>query len=124
MNDISYNNDQDTPISFFKKEVKKFIVNRNWTKYHTPKNLIQAIQIEAAELSQLFLFKDVKKEDIMSDKKLLGNISDEISDVFIYLISLINALGLDLTEIFINKMKNNKAKYTLDEFNSGVYYKK
>jgi len=124
MNDISYNGDQDTPISFFKKEVNRFIVKRNWTKYHTPKNLIQAIQIEAAELSEIFLFKDFKKEDIMSDKKLLGNISDEISDVFIYLISLINALGLDLTEIFINKIEKNKVKYTLDEFNSGIYFKK
>ena len=124
MNDIHYNGDQDTPISFFKKEVNCFIVKRNWTKYHTPKNLIQAIQIEAAELSEIFLFKDFKKEDIMSDKKLLGNISDEISDVFIYLISLINALDLDLTEIFINKMEKNRVKYTLDEFNSGIYFKK
>ena len=124
MNDIHYNGDPDTPISFFKKEVDHFIVKRNWTKYHTPKNLIQAIQIEAAELSEIFLFKDFKKEDIMSDKKLLGNISDEISDVFIYLISLINALGLDLTEILVNKMEKNRAKYTLDEFNSGVYFKK
>jgi len=124
MNDIHYNGDQDTPISFFKKEVDHFIVERNWTKYHTPKNLVQALHCEAGELSQLLLFKDFTKEDIMSDKKLLRNISDEISDVFIYLISLINALGLDLTEIFINKMEKNRAKYTLDEFNSGVYFKK
>ena len=124
MNDIPCNGDQDTPISFFKKEVENFVAKRNWTKYHTPKNLVQALNCEAGELSQLLLFKDFKKEDIMNDKDLLRNIPDEISDVFIYLISLINALGLDLTEIFIKKMEKNKAKYTLDEFNSGVYFKK
>ena len=124
MNNIPYNSDQDTPISFFKKEVENFIVKRNWTQYHTPKNLVQALNCEAGELSQLLLFKDIKKEDIMSDKKLLRNISDEISDVFIYLISLINALDLDLTKSFISKMEKNKAKYSLDEFNSGVYFKK
>ena len=97
-------NDTNTTISFFKKEVKKFVEDRNWIKYHTPKNLVQAINCEAGELSQLLLFKDYMKEDIFDNKALLTNISDEIADVFIYLISLINALDIDLSQIFINKM--------------------
>ena len=108
----------------FKKEVKKFVEERNWLKYHTPKNLIQAINCEAGELSQLLLFKDYKKEDIWKNKLLLSSISDEIADVFIYLISLINALDLDLSQIFIKKMKKNKTKYSSKEFNNGIYYKK
>lgn len=117
-------NDLYTTISFFKKEVKKFVEDRNWRKYHTPKNLVQAINCEAGELSQLFLFKDFKKEEIWNDKNLLNNISDEIADVFIYLISLINALNLDLSQVFIKKMNKNKKKYSSKEFNNGIYYKK
>ncbi|MFW9987239.1 MAG: nucleotide pyrophosphohydrolase [Candidatus Odinarchaeota archaeon] len=116
--------DRSTSISFFKKQVKKFIEERNWSKYHSPKNLVQAINCEAGELSQLLLFKDYKKEDIWSNKKLLSDISDEIADVFIYLISLINALNLDLSQIFIKKMEKNKIKYSSKEFNDGKYYKK
>ncbi|MFX0041172.1 MAG: nucleotide pyrophosphohydrolase [Promethearchaeota archaeon] len=117
-------NDQNTATSFFKKEVKKFVENRNWNKYHTPKNLVQAINCEAGELSQLLLFKNYTKDDIWKDESLLTNISDEIADVFIYLISLINALDLDLCQIFINKMEKNKKKYSSKEFNNGLYYKK
>ena len=39
--------DKNTNISFFKEEVKKFVNSRNWVKYHTPKNLVQAINCEA-----------------------------------------------------------------------------
>ena len=116
--------DKNTNISFFKEEVKKFVNGRNWVKYHTPKNLVQAINCEAGELSQLLLFKDYSKQNIEDDKELFNNISDEIADVFVYLISLINALDLDLTQVFINKMKKNIRKYTTKEFNNGIYYKK
>ena len=77
MNEVSETNDSTTLISFFKDEVKNFVNKRNWAKYHTPKNLVQAIHCEAGELSQLFLFQDYRKEDIWNDKDLLSNISDE-----------------------------------------------
>ncbi len=124
MNDISELNDSNTPISLFKENVKMFVNKRNWIKYHTPKNLVQAINCEAGELSQLLLFKDYRKEDIWNDKKLLTNISDEIADVFIYLISLINLLDLDLSQAFEKKMEKNNKKYNTKEFNNGIYYKK
>jgi NTP pyrophosphatase (non-canonical NTP hydrolase) len=124
MNRYNKYSDNETTISFFKKEVKNFIDARNWSEYHTPKNLVQAINCEAGELSQLLLFKDYKVQEIKKDEDLFTNISDEIADVFIYLISLINILDLDLSQIFINKMKKNKIKYPNKEFSDGNYYKK
>lgn len=116
--------DSNTPISKLRDKVKKFVEDREWTPYHTPQNLIQALQIEAAELSELFLFKDYSLEDVLSNETLLEEVSDEIADVFIYLISLINTLNLDLTEIFYKKMEKNNQKYSVQEFNNGKYYKK
>ncbi len=124
MIDTNKKNDQNIFISFFKEEVKNFVEERNWIRYHTPKNLVQAINCEAGELSQLLLFKNYTKEEIWNNENLLTNISDEIADVFIYLISLINSLDLDLSSIFINKMKKNRVKYSNKEFNNGKYYKK
>lgn len=124
MNDTSHNNDLNTPVSFFKEKVQEFVEKRGWKKYHTPKNLIQAINCEAGELSQLLLFKDYKKEDILKNKDLLTNVCNEIADVFIYLISLVNSLNLDLADMFIKKMKMNEQKYSIEEFNDGNYYKK
>jgi NTP pyrophosphatase (non-canonical NTP hydrolase) len=124
MNDNNKLNDNNSPISFFKEQVKDFVEKRNWMTYHSPKNLVQAINCEAGELSQLLLFKDYTKEQIWNNQTLFTNISDEIADVFIYLISLINSLDLDLCTIFIKKMAKNKKKYSNKEFNNGKYYKK
>ncbi len=115
--------DNNTSVSFFKKEVQKFVRDRNWTKFHTPQNLIQALGIEVSELSEIFLFKDISLKTINSDYDLLENISDEIADVFIYLVSLVNSINLDLTSAFTKKMEKNKDKYSLEEFNNGSYQK-
>lgn len=105
--------DNNTTISFFKKEVDRFVKERRWTKFHNPKDLIQAIGIEVSELSEIFLFKDLSLDTIHNDKDLFENISDEIADVFIYLVSLLNSLNVDLTSAFTRKMKKNKAKYKI-----------
>jgi len=117
-------NDKEANIEFFKQEMKKFIEERKWTKYHTPKNLIQALGIEVAELSEIFLFRDVSLEKIFDDEKIYDRLSDEIADVFIYLISLINVLKIDLTTSFLEKMEKNRIKYSTKEFNKGNYHKK
>lgn len=117
-------NDSTTPISFFKDQVKKFVKARDWTSYHTPLNLIQATNIELAELSELFLFKNLTKEEILNNENLLKRVKEELADVFIYLISFINSLDLDLTTSFLDKMKKNNYKYPVTEFNDGNYYKK
>lgn len=116
--------DTNTNINFFKDKVKAFVNDRRWKKYHNPDNLAKAINIEAAELLELFLFKNIEREDILGNQELKIKISEEIADVFIYLVSLINTLDLDLTKIFLNKMDKNKVKYPLREFHNGNYKKK
>ena len=115
--------DNNTTISYFKEEVERFVKERKWTKFNNPKDLIQAIGIEVSELSEIFLFKALTRDTIHNDKDILENISDEIADVFIYLVSLLNSLNLDLTSAFIRKMKKNEDKYNLDEFYDGSYRK-
>jgi NTP pyrophosphatase (non-canonical NTP hydrolase) len=115
--------DNNTTISHFKEEVRRFVKERRWTKFHNPKDLIQAIGIEVSELSEIFLFKEFSLDKIQNDKELFENISDEIADVFIYLVSLVNSLNLDLTNSFTKKMEKNKEKYSLLKFNNGYYQK-
>ena len=41
-----------------KKELLKFREDRDWSQFHDPKNLAEAISIESSELLELFLWKD------------------------------------------------------------------
>ena len=116
--------DANNTIDFFKIEVEKFVKNRQWSKYHTPKELAQAISIESAELMELFLFKNYAIEDILKNTEFLNKISDEVADIFIYLLSFINAINLDLTTAFQKKMEKNRKKYPIQEFSNGFYKKK
>jgi dCTP diphosphatase len=120
----SERSDSEITISYFKNEVNKFVQERKWQKYHTPKNLVHALTVEVSELLEIFLFKEYSINDILKDKNLKEKISDEIADVFIYVISLINSLKIDLTHIFQEKMKKNRQKYPSQEFNDGSFYKK
>ena len=101
----------------------KFVQEREWEKYHQPKELAIAMSIEVNELLELFLFRNYPSKVLSEDQALRGRLSEEIADVFAYLISIVNTLNLDLTTIFLNKMKKNRIKYPTSDFN-GNYDKK
>ena len=117
MNDIS------SSISELKQVMAKFVEERDWTTYHHPKELAIALSIESNELLELFLFENRGLDEIHENLELMQSISEEVADVFAYLLSMVNTLGLDLTTIFLNKMEKNREKYPLKEFN-GNYQKK
>jgi len=117
-------NDSLQTISFFKKKVEKFVKERKWNKYHTPKELAQAISIESAELLELFLFKSPSLEEILNNSDFFSKISEEFADIFIYLLSFANAINLDISSAFQKKMEKNRKKYPLSEFSNGTYKKK
>ncbi len=99
--------------------VEKFVTERKWKKYHTPKALAIAISIESAELLEHFLFK----EDNYLPDDMVG-IEDEMADIFIYLMSLANTLDIKkFFEIIERKMQKNRKKYPIEKF-SGDNYKK
>ena len=106
-----------------REEVAKFIKERQWTKYHVPKDLSMAIAIEASELMELFLWKQVSVQDVVKDPILKEKVADEIADIFIYLLSLVNTLDFDLSDIVSKKMVKNRAKYPSSEF-QGNYEKR
>ncbi len=117
MSDIS------SSITELKEIMKKFVKEREWTDYHHPKELAIALSIESNELLELFLFENRTLEEIKRNPKLMKSISEEVADVFAYLLSIVNALNLDLTTIFKKKMEKNQEKYPFTEFN-GNYTKK
>jgi len=90
-------------------EVSKFVNERNWDKYHSPKNLSMALSVEASELVEIFQWKnDQNISDIDKNKA-----EDEIADIFFYLIRLSQKMNIDVEKSFYKKLEKNKIKYPL-----------
>ncbi|MDB5121832.1 MAG: MazG nucleotide pyrophosphohydrolase [Sphingobacteriales bacterium] len=81
---------------------------RNWKQYHNPKDIALALSIEAAELNELFLWKN--PEDANVEK-----VKDELADVIGYALLLANTYGFEINEIVLNKIKKNAEKYPVDK---------
>ncbi|MCD6483772.1 MAG: nucleotide pyrophosphohydrolase [Candidatus Odinarchaeota archaeon] len=108
-------NDDEITISHLKKIVDKFVSERDWEKYHTPKNLAESISIEAAELLELFQWRNDREiEMFLEDPKFVSEIEEELADILIYCISFANRLNIDISRAISSKMEKNKRKYPID----------
>ena len=113
--------DDTTTLSFLRGEVKKFIAEREWEKYHTPKNVAESIVIEASELLEIFQW--MSNEDSMGyGLKNRDRIGEELADVLIYCLSMANVLDIDVSSAILNKLARDREKYPVEKF-KGVYFK-
>jgi dCTP diphosphatase len=84
------------------QELAAFRDARGWARYHTPRNLAEAISVESGELLQCFLWDGAFPR---------GNHEHELADVLIYALNLCHALGLNPDEIVRRKIALNAEKY-------------
>lgn len=109
--------DSEATIQALKSLVRDFIVERDWIKYHNPKDLAEAICIEAAELLEVFQWATV--EEASSWKNVpskISKIKDELADVLIYCFSMANVLDIDISEIISEKLGKDEVKYPMDKY--------
>jgi NTP pyrophosphatase (non-canonical NTP hydrolase) len=93
--------------------IAQFAAERDWDKFHSPKNLAMALSVEAAELLEHFQWLSEKESSELSVEKL-EMVSKEIADVQIYLIRLAERLGVDVLAASASKLEENRLKYPTD----------
>ncbi len=96
-------------------KITKFTDERDWAQFHTVKNLVTSISIEAAELSETIQWDNPKISEITSDKQLLESMKNELADVMIYCLRLCTILKANPIEIIEDKIKLNKQKYPIEK---------
>jgi len=104
--------DANTNIDYLISQIREFLQERDWQKYHNPKDLAESICIESAELLQLFQWMSPK--EVRAFKEASSNvkrIEEELADVVIYCLSMANAMNIDLTSAVMHKLKRNQKKY-------------
>ncbi len=107
--------DSATTLKALRAVVQEFIDERDWSQFHTPKNLSMSLAVEAAELMEHFQWLTPDESRQLSADKI-AEVSEEMADVFCYLMSMANELEIDLAEAFEKKMNKNRMKYPAVEF--------
>ena len=97
-------------LDLLRDEIRKFALDRDWEKFHSPKNLSMALIAESAELLEHFLWL-TEKQSRQLDSKKLGKVAEEIGDVLIYLIRIADQLGIDPLSAAQKKVLVNAQKY-------------
>ena len=110
-------NDNETTIEQLKARMALFVAQREWEKYHRPKNQAMSLAVETAELMEHFQWVTHEEADeLLTDPVAREQVADEMADVLAFLLSLANCLKLDLSAEFERKMQKNEQKYPADEF--------
>lgn len=96
--------------------VKIFCTERDWDQFHNPKDLAIGLSTESNELLDLFRFKtEEQMQEMMNDKKKRECISEELSDIFFFLLRFSQMYKFDMENGLIDKIKKNDSKYPLDK---------
>lgn len=81
---------------------------RDWEQFHNPKDLALALNIEAGELLESFLWKSSEQAD--TDK-----VKEELADIFAFAFLLADKYGFDVKQIVLEKMEKNSLNYPVEK---------
>jgi NTP pyrophosphatase (non-canonical NTP hydrolase) len=90
------------------KALIQFRNERDWAQFHNPKDLALAINVEAGELLEQFLWKPY----VEANKE---KVKEELADVFAFAFLLADKYGFDVKEIVLEKIKKNGEKYPVEK---------
>lgn len=109
--------DHTTTVAELRKLVADFVAERDWSQFHSPKNVSMALAIEAAELMEHFqwLTTDASRE-LADQPEKLAEVGEELADVIGYSFALANELGLDISDAVRAKMVKNAQKYPAEKY--------
>jgi NTP pyrophosphatase (non-canonical NTP hydrolase) len=97
-------------LKTIQQKILDFRDARDWSQFHDPKNLAEALSIEAGELLVTFLWKDVEQSRHLTDEERL-NVKHEIASIFILLTYLCHEFKIDLLREVDIKVAHNEEKY-------------
>jgi NTP pyrophosphatase (non-canonical NTP hydrolase) len=95
-------------IQIITEALIQFRNDRDWDQFHNPKDLAIALNIEAGELLESFLWKESMNANP-------AKIKEELADVFAYAFLMADKCGLNVKDIIMEKIKQNSEKYPIDK---------
>lgn len=109
--------DERTTVRALRLMVERFVRERDWEQFHTPKNLSMGMAVEAAELMELFQWHDAEGSiTLLRRSRAKRAAAEELADVLIYCLAFANRTGIDLAGAVRSKLARNRRKYPVRTF--------
>ena len=104
----------DSQLKALEQKIIDFRDCREWAQFHSPKNLSQALGIEAAELQEIFLWQtsEDSRNPCGGDRR---RVESELADIYIYLTYLCHELEVDILQAVESKLMENESKYPVNK---------
>lgn len=108
--------DRVVTLQELKHKIAKFVKDRDWEQFHSPKNLSMSIAIEAAELMEHFQWLTTEEsKKLKTQNKKMREIEDEIADIGAFLLNLCNVMDIDFSFALTKKLGKNAKKYPINK---------
>lgn len=88
------------------QQLREFVAERDWARFHTPENLAKSIAIEAGELLECFQWSREASSD---------DLRGELADVLTYCYLLAERLNLDADDLVLEKLRVTRSKYPIEK---------
>lgn len=103
-------------LAHLTKRLIAFRDERDWRQFHSAKNLMVSVALEAAELLELTQWKsDEQVEAQLAEPRAKARLGEECADVLLYLLLLCERAGIDLAAAADAKINENAGKYPIEK---------
>ncbi|MEU9454381.1 nucleotide pyrophosphohydrolase [Streptomyces sp. NPDC048277] len=104
--------DEPLDVAKLQRRLAAFAAARDWRQYHTPKNLVAALSVEASELLEIFQWLTPDESSrVMDDPDTAHKVTDEVADVLSYLLQLCEVLDIDPLAALAAKIDRNEGRF-------------
>ncbi|MFI6249697.1 nucleotide pyrophosphohydrolase [Streptomyces sp. NPDC051016] len=104
--------DEPLDVAKLQRRLAEFAAARDWRQYHTPKNLVSALSVEASELVEIFQWLTPEESSrVMADPDTAHKVTDEVADVLAYLLQLCEVLDIDPLAALAAKIERNERRF-------------
>ena len=106
-------------LTELRDSLRRFADERDWNRFHSPKNLASALSVEAAELLERFQWLTEDESRALPPAEL-EKVRQEMADVLNYLVRLADKLDVNLIDAARDKIAINAQKYPVDKARGSI----
>lgn len=107
--------DERDSLRVIMETIDAFTKERDWEQFHSVKNLMASVSIEASELNETIQWSNPSIDAILQDSSTAERITDEVADVLIYCLRICSVLNIDPIGAMHDKIGKNRLKYPVEE---------